>query len=242
MDRQHRHDLKHDKFVDEIGALSQRAKANQRLLLTLGLGLIAVALLAYGYFFYRSNQEAKGQLALASAIDVIEAPVGDDQQQQEGQPPAPGPKFKTADERNSAAEKQFRDVQSKFGGTDAGDIAGLYLARIAVLKGDTNTARKGLEEFIDDHGDHPLLGASARYSLYQLRIESGEAAKVVSELDAEMKKAEPALPGDALLVLIAQAYDVQGNAAKSRETYRRITTEFPDSQYAVEAARRAGQA
>lgn len=241
MDRQHRHDLKHDKFVDEIGALSVRAKANQRLLLTLALGLIAVALLAYGFFFYRSNQEAKGQLALASAIETIEAQVGEDPQQQ-GQPPAPGPKFKTADERNAAAEKQFREVKAKFGSTDAADIAGLYLARIAVLKGDTKTARQGLEDFIDDHGDHPLLGASARYSLYQLRIESGEAAKVATELDAELKKAEPALPGDALLILLAQAYDVQGNAAKSRETYRRITTEFPDSQYAVEAARRAGTA
>ena len=242
MDRQHRHDLKHDRFVDEIGALTDRARANQRLLLMIGLGAVAVALLAYGFFFWRGNQEAKGQLALASAIETIEATVGEDPQQQPNQPPTPGPKFKTADERNAAAEKQFRDVQANFGGTDAADIAGLYLARIAVLKGDVATAKKGLEEFIDDHGDHPLLGASARYSLYQLRIENGEAAQVTGEIDAELKKAEPALPGDALLVLLAQAYDVQGNTAKSRETYRRISTEYPDSQYAVEAARRAGTA
>jgi TolA-binding protein len=240
MDRQHRHDLKHDKFVDEIGALSSRAKANQRVLLLIGVATIAVALLAYGFFFWRSNKEGKAQLALATAIETIEAPVGEEQQPD--QPPTPGPKFKTADERNAAAEKQFREVQSKFGGTDAADLASLYLARLSVLKGDSTTARKGLEEFIDDHGDHPLLGASARYSLYQLRIENGEAAQVATELDAELKKAEPALPGDALLILLAQAYDVQGNAAKSRETYRRITTDFPDSQYAVEAARRAGTA
>lgn len=240
MDRQHRHDLKHDKFVDEIGALTDRARANQRLLLSIAIGLVALAVIVYGVFFYRSNQEEKAQLALASAIETIEAPVGEETQPD--QPPTPGPKFKTADERNAAAEKQFRDVQSKYSGTDAADIAGLYLARIAVLEGDTATARKGLEEFIDDHGDHPLLGASARYSLYQLRIENGEAAKVVSELEAELKKTDPALPGDALLVLMAQAYDVQGNVQKSRETYRRITTEFPSSQYAVEAARRAGTA
>ncbi len=239
MDRQHRHDLKHDKFVDEIGALSVRAKANQRGLLFIALGVIALAILAYGWFFYRGNQEDKAQLALSTAIETIEAPVGDDTQQQQQ---TTGPKFKTSDERNTAAEKQFRDVQAKFGGTDAADIAGLYLARLAVMRGDAANARKGLEEFLDDHGDHPLLGASARYSLYQLRIENGEAAQVASELTAELSKAEASLPGDALLVLLAQAYDVQGNAEKSRETYRRITTEYPDSQYAVEAARRAGQA
>lgn len=239
MDRQHRHDLKHDRFVDEIGALTDRARANQRLLLMIGVAAIAVALLAYGFFFWRSNQETKGQLALASAIETIEAPVGEEPQPD--QPPTTGPKFKTADERNAAAEKQFREVQSKFGGTDAADVAGLYIARMAVLKGDVASARKGLEAFIDDHDDH-LLASSARYSLYQLRIENGEAAKVAAEINAELKEAEPALPGDALLVLLAQAYDVQGDTGKSRETYRRITTEYPDSQYAVEAARRAGTA
>lgn len=238
MDRQHRHDLKHDRFVDEIGELSSRARANQRLLLTLGLGLIVLAAAVYGFLFYKNRQEEKAQLALAAAIETIEEPVGDTPPQ-EG---AAAPKFKTATDRDAAAEKQFRDVRSKYSGTDAADIAGLYLARMAVAKGDTATARKGLEDFIDDHGDHPLLGASALYSLYQLRIENGEAAQVVKELDTELAKAEPALPGDALLILLAQAYDVQGNVAKAREAYRRITTEFPDSEYAVEAARRAGTA
>jgi predicted negative regulator of RcsB-dependent stress response len=241
MDRQHRHDLKHDKFVDEIGALSVRAKANQRGLLSIAIGALVIALGVYGFYFYRSNKEDKAQLALATAIETIEAPVGEDPQQQQ-QAPATAPRFKTADERNAAAEKQFRDVQAQFGGTDAADVAGLFLARLAVTRGDATNARKGLEDFIDDHGDHPLLGASARYSLYQLRIENGEAAQVATELTTELSKAEPALPGDAILVLLAQAYDVQGNGEKSRETYRRITTEYPDSQYAVEAARRAGQA
>ena len=44
------------------------------------------------------------------------------------------------------------------------------------------------------------------------------------------------------MVLLAQAYSVQGNEAKSRETYRRIVTEFPDSPFALEAQRRVGPA
>ena len=241
MDRQHRHDLKHDKFVDEIGVLTDRARANQRLLLTIGLAFVGIAIAVYGVMHWRRGTEAKAQLALASAIETIEAPVGDNPTPQQD-PLASGLKFKTPEERNSAAEKQFREVQSKFGGTDASDLAGLYLARLAVSKGDSAGARKGLEAFIKDHGDHPLLGPSARYSLYQLRIENGEAAQVANEIDLELKKAKPDLPGDALLVLQAQAFDVQGNTAKSREAYRRILNEFPDSQYAIEAARRAGQA
>ena len=233
MDRQHRHDLKHDKFVDEIGALSQRARANQRVLLGIAAAVLGIALIGFGIYFYRANREEQAQQALATAIETAEASVGE--QPPQGQT---GPHFKTEEERTAASERLFRDVRSKFGSTDAADVAGLYLARVAVSKGDVKTARSMLEEFVDDHEDSILVGP-ARFSLYQLRIENGEAAQVAREVEAELAKGEPVLPGDSLLVLLAQAYDVQGNAAKSKEAYRRITNEFPESPYVVEAARRA---
>ena len=238
MDRQHRHDLKHDRFVDEIGALSSKARENQRLLLIIAGAGVAVALLVYGVYFFRSNREAKAQAALSTAIETAESPLIP-AAPQPGQQVPPNAKFKTEAECNAAAEKQFKEVQSQYSGSDAADVAGLYLGRIAAARGDVKTARANLEEFIDDHSGHFLVGG-ARYSLYQLRIDNGEANQVVTELNAELAKAEPALPADALLNLLAHAYDVQGNAAKARETYRRITTEYPDSPYTLEAQRRVG--
>ena len=225
MDRQHRRDLKHDRFVDEIGTLSGRAKANQRLLVLVTAAVVALAILAYGLYFYRSSREQHGQEALAKA----------------GSQPVPNAKFKTEAERQTAAEKQFRDVEAKFGGTDAADVAGLYLARLEALHGNTASARKRLQHFIDEHPKHMLVGG-ARYSLYQLRIDGGEASQVAQELQAQIGKSDSALPSDTLLVLLAHAYDAQGNTDKSKETYRRIVTEFPDSPYAMEAQRRAGPA
>src|ERR1043165_2092469 len=61
MDRQHRRELKHDKFVDELGTLSSRARENQRVLVTITAVAVAVAVIAYGIFFYRSNREKKAQ-------------------------------------------------------------------------------------------------------------------------------------------------------------------------------------
>jgi TolA-binding protein len=216
--------------------LSVRARANQRGLFTIAGVAIAIAIIGYGIFFYRSAQERKAQAALATGIDAIEAPVT-----ATPQPNQTGLSFKTEAERNAAAEKAFKEVQATYGGTDAADIAGLYLARMAAQKGDLDTARKNYEHFIDEHDGH-ILTAGARYSLYQLRIAKGEAAQVATELDAELKKAEPVLPGDAVLALLAQAYEAQGNLDKSREMYRRLSNEYPDSAYAIEATRRAGQA
>ncbi|HEV7425926.1 MAG TPA: tetratricopeptide repeat protein [Thermoanaerobaculia bacterium] len=237
MDRQQRRDLKHDKFVDEIGSLSSRARENQRLLLTITAAAVIVAVLAYGIYFYRSNREEKAQAALGAAIETVESPLLPGP----GAQPVPGAKFKTEADRTAAAEKQFKQVETSYGSTDAADVASLYLARIAADKGDVASARTRLQKFVSDHPKH-LLVAGARYSLYRLRIDSGEAPQVAQELQAEIAKSEPALPADSLLALLAHAWDAQGNSQKSKETYRRIVTEFPDSPYAIEAQRKVGPA
>ena len=240
MDRQHRQELKHDKFVDEIGTLSTRARETQRILITIALAAVVIAAAVYGVIFYRSNHETKAQTALASAIDTMDSPLLP-ATPQPGQPPIPGAKFKSEAERSAAAEKEFRAVQTNFGGTDAADVAKLYIARIDASKGDATTAKQLLQQFVADHPNHILVG-TARYSLYQLRIDSGESQQVATEVNAELAKSDPVLPSDSLLVILAHAYDAQGNEPKSRETYKRIATEFPDSPYALEAQRRMGPA
>lgn len=237
MDRQHRHDLKHDRFVDEIGALTDRARANQRGLLTIALAIVGIAVVAYGIYFYRSNREAKAQVELGKAINTIESPLKSQANPQD--PAQANARFTTDAERSAAAEKEFKTVRENFGSTDAADVAGLYLARMAAARGDVAAARKFLEDFVGDHSDHLLVGG-ARYSLMRLRTDSGEAQQVITEINAELAKAEPALPGDALLSLLAHAYEVQKDAGKARETYRRIVTEYPESPYVVDAQRRAG--
>ncbi|HEY6140962.1 MAG TPA: tetratricopeptide repeat protein [Thermoanaerobaculia bacterium] len=242
MDRQHRRELKRDKFVDELGTLSTRARENQRLLVIITGAAVVVALIVYGIYFYRSNREKRGDTALAAAIQTMDSPL----LPPPGQPQAqaqPGAKFKTEKERAAAAEKQFKDLSAKYSGTDAADVAGLYLARFDAGRGDTATAKKLLQEFVSDHPKHFLVG-SARYSLYQLRIEDGQAPAVVTDVQAQLAKPadQALLPPDTLLVLLAHAYDAQGDIGKSRDAYRRITTEFPDSPYAIEAQRKIGNA
>jgi len=237
MRREHRRELKRDRFVDEIGTLSGRARENQRFLLGVTIAVVALIAIGYGAYFYRSNREQKAQTALSAAMETIDSPL----LPAPGGQPTPGAKYKTEAERNAAADKQFKDLKAKYSGTNAADVADLYLARLDATRGDVSGARKLLDEFIRQHPNHVLVGA-ARFSLYQLRIENGEAGQVASELQGEINKSNPVLPADTLLVLLAHAYDAQGNGVKSKEAYRRITMEYPDSPYALEAQRRMGPA
>lgn len=241
MDRQHRRDLKHDRFVDEVGAMSVRARENQRVLVGIAAAALIIAVAAYGIYFYRSNKEQKAQDALGSAIETMDSPLI---ATAPGQPTMPNAKYHTDAERLGAAEKQFKDVQAKFGGSNAADVANLYLARIQAGRGDIAGARKLLDQFVSDHPKNILVGV-ARYDLYQLRIDNGEAAQVANELTQELAKTgdqEQLLPADSMLALLAHAWEAQGSSDKSLEAYRRIVTEYPDSSYVLEAQRRVGGA
>ena len=239
MDRSHRRQLKHDKFVDEIGTLSQSAKANQRVLYSIAGVAVLIALIGYGIYFYRSNRERKAQDALADAIATIDSPLVNPDPSAQQDPRA---KFKSNAEKNPAAEKQFKALKDQYSGTDAADVADLYLARIAGSRGDTATARNLLQNFVNEHPQNVLVGA-ARYSLYELRIQNGEAAQVANELNQELARNEnQVLPPDSMLALLAHAYDAQGSAEKSKDAYRRIVSQYPDSPYAIEAQRKVGPA
>lgn len=238
MDRQHRRDLKRDRFVDEVGSLTARARDNQRLLLLLTGSAVLIAVIAYGIYFYRSTRERKAQDALETAITAIDSPLVQAGQQQQ----SPDAKYKTSAERSAAAEGMLRNLQRDYSGTDASDVGNIYLARIAAERNDLTTARKLLGEFISAHPKHILVGA-ARYGLYDIRITAGEGSQVATELNQELsKKDNQVLPGDALLSLLAKAYEAQGNSQQARDTYRRIMTEFPTSAFALEAQRRVGAA
>jgi tetratricopeptide (TPR) repeat protein len=234
MDRQTRRDIRHDKFVDEVGVLGEMARQNARYLSAIAGGvLVAIALVA-AFYYYRASREQKAQGLLAEAISTMDASV-------QPQPGQPGPKFKDENEKTAKAEQQFKTVISSYPRSDAADVAGLYLARISASRGDVASARPKLEKFISDH-PHDLLVGAARFSLYQVRIQSGEAKQVASELEQQLSASKTDLPADSELSLLAAAYRAQGNEVKTREVYRRIVTEFPDSPYAVEAQRMLPQA
>ncbi len=238
MDRQTRRDMRHDKFVDEVGSIGTMARQNARVLSTLVAGLLVVAALVAAFFYYRANREQKAQDLLGDAITTMDTPV-----QAAPTPDQPAPKFKTDEEKTAKAEQQFKAVVAAYPGTDAADVAELYLARLVASRGDIASARPKLEKFISDH-PHELLVGAARYSLYQIRIQAGEAKQVSADLE-KLIAANPTneeLPKDTLLSLLARAYEAQGNELKTREVYRRLVTEYPDSPYTVDAQRRLPQA
>lgn len=233
-----KHDIKHDKFVEEVGtAYGFLARNRSRVLLIAALAVVAAAALV-GYSFYMAGQEEKAQQRLAEAIAVMETPIEMTSQVDPNKPSAT--QFKNEEEKHAKAEPIFREIVEKYGRSDPADVANLYLARIAAARGNIADARPRLEKFIEEHDEH-VLASSAKYSLYELRLSAGEADRVAAELEKELTDEKSLVPQDAALALLARAYESLGNDAKAKDAYRRIIIEFPESGYTLDAQRKTIQ-
>jgi len=230
-ERPTRKEMKHDKFVEDVGSVYGYASKNRRNILLGVVAAVAIVAIAYGVIAWQRSQENKAQQLLAEAIEIMDATSG-------STPGAPETEveYKTDAEKFAKAQPMLQKLVDDYSGTDAADIAGLYLARIATARGDIAGARNGLEAFVREHSDHLLAGA-AQLSLYELRMQPQEAAALTAELEKVIEAEESLVPKDALLSLLGRAYELQGNSEKARATYQRIVTEFPDSAYTIDAQR-----
>ncbi|HVT43764.1 MAG TPA: tetratricopeptide repeat protein [Thermoanaerobaculia bacterium] len=224
-----RKEIKHDKFVEDVNIAYGYLQKNRPVLFLAIAGVAALIAATWGVFAYREAQERKAQARLGEAITILGAPVSET-------PQGAGPVYRTEEEKTTKAQPILEEVAKEYGGTDAADIAELFLARLAATRGDLETARPKLERFVREHGDHVLAGG-AQLSLYEMDLASGRARDLITELERKLNDKSKILPNDALLALLARAYQAADDRVKAREAYQRLVNEYPDSPYAIDAQR-----
>ena len=133
-----------------------------------------------------------------------------------------------------AAEEQFRQVVQSYGRTDQADMARLYLARIALGRGQTDEARPMLVDLSSRHPDN-VIGQLASFDLIKLRIASGEGAAVAAELETMVTAQSAGLPRDAALYQLGELLAEEGRPDSARPYFELLVEEFPESPYLANA-------
>ncbi|HET8549389.1 MAG TPA: tetratricopeptide repeat protein [Bryobacteraceae bacterium] len=176
MDRTHRKELKHDKFVEQVGHTVEYAAEHRTQLTRYGLIVLAVIVIGAGYYFFRNYQHSVRQAALRDALRIQNAQVG-----------KPGNEFfasySTEAERSAAQEKTWKEFLAKYHGTDEGAIGAFYLATVYADRGNLNDAEKYFKQAIDD-GSAPYA-SQAKLSLAELYNATGrrqDAERLLREL------------------------------------------------------------
>jgi predicted negative regulator of RcsB-dependent stress response len=158
-----RKELKSDKFALEIGHTVTFFEHHQKELIRFGAAAVIAVLLVVGIGAYQRNQHAAREAALAQAIRVQEAPVG-----QSGNG---GLAFPSEDAKSQAALKAFTDVQAKYPGSAEGEIAQYYLGSINADQGKLAEAEK-LYLDVSQKGDDKYASL-AKLSLAQIYFADG---------------------------------------------------------------------
>jgi predicted negative regulator of RcsB-dependent stress response len=174
-----RKELKTDKFALEVEHSLSFFEEYQKEIIRYGGVALAVIAIFFAILSYRRHQQTGRELALARAIQVQETAVGP--------PSANGTNmFPTQQVKDEAALAAFKEVASKYSGSDEAEIAQYYAASIHADQG-TNwgEAEKEFQEVARNGNER--YASLAKLSLAQVYFAEGKtdlAEKTLRDLAA----------------------------------------------------------
>jgi predicted negative regulator of RcsB-dependent stress response len=232
-----RKEIKRDELANVVERGVEYAEGHVRAILYAVLGVVILAGIGIAVWFYLGSRSGNANAALAAATKVYNAPIN----ATGAKPDDPNaPSFADEAARRARAKALFEKVRDQYGSSDAADVAGLYLAQIAVGEGKLDEARKLWTDFVDDHPDNILAGA-ARVNLIHLDRKQGPKEKVeelATRLKAMLEQSEPPLPEDVILSELGATYEQLSRKDDAMQAYKRILDEFPQSGYRQTAQQR----
>lgn len=228
-----RKEMKRDEVREALGKGVEYVRGHERITLYIVGGLLGVLVVAALVVFVLGRREAGATERLADALRIYGATV-------DPLDPAPGdpdqPRFATDQERVDKAKAAFEKLASS--STAAGDVADVYLGEIAARAGDTETARKLWNGYLDANPG-TALAVSVELNLLALDRQAGKLEEVKTGLEKQLEEgASRTLPEDVVLYELAQTLDALGRSSEAQDTLQRLVDDHPRSPFAFEARRR----
>jgi predicted negative regulator of RcsB-dependent stress response len=179
VDRLTRHDLKSDKFVEEVGQTVHFLEEHKPQMLRYGGIALAVLVLAGAGYFFMKTRAAERQAALHEALETYNAPV------MPQNPPEGVKAFRTEQERQAAIQKDLGGIVAKYSGSDEAAIAIYLLGVNAADNGRLDEAEKDLKKAIDEaNKEYASLARQSLAEIYAAQGKTAEAEALLREIVA----------------------------------------------------------
>lgn len=225
--KQIKEDIRHDEIQTALSSTYDRFQSHQKLIVGALIGAIVLAIGVAGARTYLKGRNLSAANDLAHAVKIYNAPI-----QEDGADPddPKQPSFASEDERNARAREAMRAIS----GGAAEELAGLYLADLAMRKGERETARSHWQSYLKNHqGD--ILAVSIQVSMFRLDREDGKGEAVAEELLAQLEADKKSLPEEVILYELAETLDTLDRNEEAEEYYQRILDDYPQSPYSAKA-------
>jgi predicted negative regulator of RcsB-dependent stress response len=201
-----RKELKTDKFALEVEHTVSLFEQYKQEIVRYGAIAVLVVALIVGYGMYSRGQHSSREQALAHAIEVQEAPVG--------QSSTGGLSFATQEAKDAEASKVFGDIKNKYSGSVEGQIASYYLASIQADQGNMAQAEKGFQD-VAQHAD-ANYASLAKISLAQIYFSDGRNAQGEAILRDLIAHPTTFVSADQATITLAKHYVAVKNPSQAK--------------------------
>ena len=231
-----RHQLKQDRFskvtFEAAGNAAHWSVEHQSKLIAAVIAVIVLGAIAFGGWYYLNSQDEKASAELSTAVRTWETPV-----RPAGVPPQPGSdSFASAQERATAARKQFQAIVDKYPRTHTADMARYFVGLASAQLGDNAAAERSLQEAArSSNADLAALGKFALANVYRAENKDAQAVDLYKQL---MDKPTLVVSKATAQLELASFYESRQKPDEAKKIYEQVQKENPATEAASLAQRR----
>ena len=231
-----RHQLKQDRFSKVTIEAAERTAnwtvEHQSKVVAAVIALVVIGGIAFGGWYYVSQQDEKASFDLSTAVRTFDTPV-----RPAGVPAQPGfDSFASSPERATAARKQFQEIVDKYPHTHTADMARYFVGLASAQLNDNATAERSLQEAANSsNANLAALGKFALASLYRAENKDTQAIDLYSQL---INKPTVVVSKATAQLELAGYYESQNKPDEARKIYDQVVKENPSTDAASLAQRR----
>ena len=231
-----RHQLKQDRFskvtFEAAGNAAHWSVEHQSKLIAAVIVVIVIGAIAFGGWYYLNSQDEKASAEFSTAVRTWETPL-----RPAGVPPQPGTdSFASAQERATAARKQFQAIVDKYPRTHTADMARYFVGLASAQLGDNAAADRSLQEAArSSNADLAALGKFALASVYRAENKDAQAIDLYKQL---MDKPTLVVSKATAQLELASFYESRQKPDEAKKIYEQVQKENPATDAASLAQRR----
>ena len=231
-----RHQLKQDRFskvtFEAAGNAAHWSVEHQSKLIAAVIAVIVIGAIALGGWYYLNSQDEKASAEFSTAVRTWETPL-----RPAGVPPQPGTdSFASAQERATAARKQFQAIVDKYPRTHTADMARYFVGLASAQLGDNAAAERSLQEAArSSNADLAALGKFALASVYRAENKDAQAIDLYKQL---MDKPTLVVSKATAQLELASSYESRQKPDEAKKIYEQVQKENPATEAASLAQRR----
>ena len=231
-----RHQLKQDRFskvtFEAAGNAAHWSVEHQSKLIAAVIVVIVIGAIAFGGWYYLNSQDEKASAEFSTAVRTWETPL-----RPAGVPPQPGTdSFASAQERATAARKQFQAIVDKYPRTHTADMARYFVGLASAQLGDNAAAERSLQEAArSSNADLAALGKFALANVYRAEHKDAQAIDLYKQL---IDKPTLVVSKATAQLELASFYESRQKPDEAKKLYDQVAKENPSTEAASLAQRR----